>query len=93
MPKGILDPRIHYQLESAQYFLRLSRERHQRAAALARRALEAQKKGRPQRAQTLMEEALELKAAAGQAALRSRLHRARVKELREEIRQKRAATR
>jgi hypothetical protein len=82
MPDGLLVRRVGFQQQRAQQYLRLSRMRHRRAAALARRALMAQKAGRPVQARNLMRRALEIKAGAGRAAVRSRLHRARAAELR-----------
>ena len=70
--------RIRFHRNRANHFLRLSRMRHRRAAMLARRALSAQRAGRPAQARRLMQAALTVKAAAGRAGLRSRNHRARM---------------
>jgi hypothetical protein len=74
--------RIGFHRERADRFARISRRRHRRAAALATRSLAAQKQGRPVEARRLMADALRIKAAAGRAGLRSRMHRARVMEIR-----------
>lgn len=52
--------------------------RHQRAEALASRALQAQRRGQPAQARRLVQAALTVKAGAGRAGLRSRNHLARV---------------
>ena len=82
MPQGMFVQRIDFHRERAEHFLRLSRRRHRRAAALAQRALAAQKQGRPVAARRLMQGALQVKAAAGRAGLRSQNHRARIAEIR-----------
>jgi hypothetical protein len=73
--------KIEFHRERADDFLKTARQRHRRAAALARQALAAQKQGRPVQAQKLMESALRAKAAAGRASLRSQNHRARIAEI------------
>jgi hypothetical protein len=83
MPAGMFVQRIDFHRERADAFLRMSRRRHRRAAALARRSLAAQRAGYPVRARRLMNSALQVKAAAGRAGLRSRMHRARVREIRQ----------
>lgn len=82
MPQGMFVQRIGFHRERANHFLRMSRRHHRRAAMLARRALAAQRQGRPVQAQRLMQAALKVKAAAGRAGLRSRTHRARIAEIR-----------
>jgi hypothetical protein len=72
---------IRQQQQRAAHFWKLSRERHRKAAELARQALAAQKRGRAVEARRIMDRALQVKAAAGRAALRSRLHRERAEEL------------
>jgi hypothetical protein len=83
MPQGMFVQRIDFHRERANFFHQAAQRRHRRAAALARRSLAAQKHGRPVRARRLMEAALQVKAAAGRAGLRSRMHRARVGEIRQ----------
>jgi len=73
--------KLGFHRERAQRFLKTAQYRHRRAAALAGRALAAQKQGRPVQARRLMDAALQMKAAAGRAGLRSRMHRARVQEI------------
>jgi hypothetical protein len=89
MPQGMFVQRIDFHRERAAFFLKTARRRHRRAAALARRSLAAQKQGQPVRARRLMEGALQVKAAAGRAGLRSRMHRARVREIRQARAQRR----
>ncbi len=82
MPQGMFVKRIGFHRERADRFRRISRRRHRRAAVLAGLSLAAQKQGRPVQARRLMESALQIKAAAGRAGLRSRMHRARIVEIR-----------
>ena len=82
MPQAGSAERIRFHRNRANDFLRLSRMRHRRAAMLARRALSAQRAGRPAQARKLMQEALKVKAAAGRAGVRSQNHRARLTVLR-----------
>jgi hypothetical protein len=81
MPQGIFVQKIEFHGERADPFLKTARQRHRRAAVLARQALAAQREGRPIQAEKLMESALRVKAAAGRASLRSQYHRARIAEL------------
>lgn len=78
MPQGRPGRGIAFHRKQARHFLRISRMRHQRAGALASRALQAQRRGRPAQARRLMQAALMTKAAAGRAGLRSHNHRTRV---------------
>jgi hypothetical protein len=82
MPQGMFSQRVGFHRDRANHFLRVSRRRHRRAAALAARSLAAQRRGRPIQARRLMDGALQLKAAAGRAGSRSRMHRARNSEIR-----------
>jgi hypothetical protein len=82
MPQGLFVQRIDFHRKRAAFFGRLARQRHRRATALAQRALAAQKQGRPVAARQLMHQALNLKALAGRARLRSQNHRARIAEIR-----------
>jgi len=82
MPQGMFVERIGFHRERADRFARISQRRHRRADALATRSLAAQKQGRPVEARRLMGNALRIKAAAGRAGLRSRMHRARIAEIR-----------
>ena len=77
MPQGRPGRGIAFHRKQANHFLRISRTRHRRAAALASRALQAQRRGQPAQARRLVQAALTVKAAAGRAGLRSRNHRAR----------------
>ena len=83
MPQATAAERIAFHRKRANQFLMLSRRRHRRAAVLARRAMMAQKNGQPVRARRLMNGALQVKAAAARAGLRSRNHRHRVAALRQ----------
>jgi hypothetical protein len=83
MPQGMFVQRVDFHRERADFFLDAARRRHRRAAALARRSLAAQKQGRPVLARRLMNAALEVKAAAGRAGARSRMHRDRISEIRQ----------
>jgi hypothetical protein len=78
MPQGTVAERITFHRRRANQFLVIARRRHRRAATLARRALRAQRNGYPVRARRLMRAALQVKAAAGRAGLRSRNHRRRM---------------
>jgi hypothetical protein len=82
MPQGLYVQTIDVHRKQSAFFDRLAGQRHRRATALAQRALAAQKQGRPVTARRLMRQALNLKALAGRARLRSQNHRARVAELR-----------
>jgi len=81
VPQGLFVSKVEFHRERADHFLKLARQRHRRAAALAQQALAAQRQGRPVQAQRLMETALQVKATAGRASLRSQNHRARVAEI------------
>jgi hypothetical protein len=81
MPEGMFVRNIEFHRERADLFLKTARQRHRRAAVLARQALAAQRQGHPVQAQKLMESALRIKAAAGRASLRSQNHRARIAEI------------
>ena len=83
MPQGRPRRGIAFHRKQANHFLRISRMRHQRAAALASRALRAQRRGQPAQARRLVQAALTTKAAAGRAGLRSHNHRTRVAALRQ----------
>jgi MarR-like DNA-binding transcriptional regulator SgrR of sgrS sRNA len=81
MPEGMSVRKIEFHRERADLFLKTARQRHRRAAALAQQALAAQRQRHPVQAQKLMESALQVKAAAGRASLRSQYHRARIAEI------------
>jgi hypothetical protein len=81
MPEGMFVRKIEFHRERADLFLKMARQQHRRAAALARQALAAQRQGHPVQARELMEWALRVKADAGRASLRSQNHRARIAEI------------
>lgn len=81
MPEGMFVRDIEFHRERADLSLKMARQKHRRAAALARQALAAQRLGHPRQARELMESALRVKAAAGRASLRSQNHRARIAEI------------
>jgi hypothetical protein len=85
MPSRTPAQRIAHHRERAAHFARLARERHYRAAVLARWSLSAQKQGRPVQARRLMQQALQVKAAAGRASLRSQHHWARIAAIRQSL--------
>lgn len=79
---GYFAKRIVFHRRKARQFHRIAKRRHLRAAQLARRALVAQRNGRPIRARNLLRRALRLKAAAGRAGLRARFHGNRIARVR-----------
>jgi len=86
-PRVKFAERIRFHRNRANHFFGIARMRHRRAAALARQALHAQRNGRPVQARKLMRSALQVKAAAGRAGLRSQNHRARIAALQQARRQ------
>ena len=68
-PQGGPAERIRFHRNRANHFHRIARMGHHHAAALARRALQAQRNGRPAEAHRLMKLALQAKARAGRAGL------------------------
>lgn len=82
MPQARTRHSVDFHRKQAAHFARLAKERHYRAAVLARRSLAAQKQGRPVEARRLIQRALQVKAAAARAGLRSKNHRARIAEIR-----------
>jgi len=70
--------RIAFNRNQASRFQGIAKRRHAQAADLARKSLAAQKNGRPVLASKLLNRSLWLKAAAGRATARARLHRNRV---------------
>jgi hypothetical protein len=81
MPQKLLVKDAATHRRRARRFVQLAKARHRQANRLAALALVAERQGRPVQARSLLRRAMQLKAGAGRAGLRGRLHAARAAEI------------